>query len=286
MLYLSFKIFYVGNHLKVFPPLKDMNLIRPWLGYFKRILDFNLPQPSVMSELKSLDRRNMYWKLKGMVARITNHLMSGYGWEEYALLAVASGAFESWDESFEDWDTEFSEKLCKEFLQTILNSHMSLFFASKTHFISVKTLAFNVKLIEHCTRSTENMLKLKPFIDNNFYETIIKILMLSDDDIENFNDNPVEFINGHLALEDVLYHPRALGMDFVKNIFGDFKSESSQKPDYLVPFLTYVVGTLDAFKIANESGKQLDWKFKEALMLSLGLLQEYMQPHTEIIDGI
>jgi len=66
--------------------------------------------------------------------------------------------------------------------------------ATKTNFVGAKALSFAVKYLTSSTKKQNTMEKLKPFIENLLYETLVPILFITEMDVESFHNNPVDFI--------------------------------------------------------------------------------------------
>ena len=47
--------------------------------------------------------------------------------------------------------------------------------------------------MHNCTASAEAMLKLTPYINTEFWDTIINIMTVKDYDLKLFKNDPVEF---------------------------------------------------------------------------------------------
>ena len=61
-----------------------------------------------------------------------------------------------------------------------------MMFKKKTNFVGSKTLNFVIKFVTSSCKIERTMLKLKPFIDNVLYETVIPIMLVSHRDMTLF----------------------------------------------------------------------------------------------------
>lgn len=81
------KVFYAANQLQVVPGLKEVDKLKPWLEFFKTMMELNVPEAlgSPEEDMNIIaDRDKSYlWKIKGMACRITYRLFSKYGKPEY-----------------------------------------------------------------------------------------------------------------------------------------------------------------------------------------------------------
>ena len=58
-----------------------------------------------------------------------------------------------------------------------------------------------------------------------------------------------------------------------------YKSQNKKgvKPDYLVPFLNFIMNKMQEYGDAVKSGSNPDWRLKEALILAVGCVEENMK---------
>ena len=68
----------------------------------------------------------------------------------------------------------------------LLESHLQLMFKKKTNFVGSKTLNFCIKFVTASCKIERTMLKLKPFMDNILYETVIPIMLVTHRDMSLF----------------------------------------------------------------------------------------------------
>jgi hypothetical protein len=52
------------------------------------------------------------------------------------------------------------------------------------------------------------MEKLKPYVENILYDTIIPIMFVSQKDINMFNNDPVEYIRSQYDFTETLFQPK------------------------------------------------------------------------------
>ena len=83
MLHLVCKVFYTCNQLQMSPILiKDDNL-EPWFSLFKTILDMEVPPelatPTEDCEEINKRNKNIFWKVKGLAAKIIFRAYMKYG---------------------------------------------------------------------------------------------------------------------------------------------------------------------------------------------------------------
>ena len=92
VLFLICKIFYMVNNMNLVSSLKNLAALKPWIYFFKSILDMEVPQEigSYVQDMDTIEERDkeILWKLKAKAGLILYHLVSGYGWSEYVFCMV------------------------------------------------------------------------------------------------------------------------------------------------------------------------------------------------------
>ena len=100
---------------------------------------------------------------------------------------------------FVDQEREaFSKMFQDKYAVPLLESHLALVFKRKTHFVGSKTLNFAIKYVSAATKIQITMDKLKPFVENLLYETIIPIMLVTQKDVTLYKDDPIEYIRKQL----------------------------------------------------------------------------------------
>ena len=67
-------------------------------------------------------------------------------------------------------------------------------FKRKTHFVGSKALNFVIKLVTSAVKIPSTMAKMLPFMENILYETVIPLMIISNRDIQLFEDDPIEYV--------------------------------------------------------------------------------------------
>ena len=97
----------------------------------------------------------------------------------------------------------------------LLESHLQLMFKKKSNFVGSKTLNFVIKFITASCKIERTMNKLKPFMDNILYETVIPIMLVSHRDMTLFNEDPIEYIRKCEDLIETIYMPKHTCIDLL-----------------------------------------------------------------------
>jgi hypothetical protein len=121
-------------------------------------------------------------------------------------------------------------------------------FKRKTNFVGSKTLNFNIKYVTSATKLPRTMEKLKPFIENILYETIMPIMLVTHKDVTLFNDDPIEYIRKQQDFTETLFMPKNTVIDLLQYLCSYISApkvkgqkKANRKPDFLFPFLGFAV---------------------------------------------
>lgn len=129
------------------------------------------------------------------------------------------------------------------------------------------------------------MEKLKPFIENILFDTIVPILYVTEQDLTTFHNDPIEFIRNQYDFTETLFQPKNVIQDLLRYICKHReggKKKSKAKPEYLFQFLQFAVQNLTQYADAIQKPEGADWRIKEALMYSIGVLCDEIEHQKEL----
>ena len=129
----------------------------------------------------------------------------------------------------------------------LLESHLQLMFKKKTNFVGSKTLNFNIKFVTASCKIERTMIKLKPFMDNILYETVIPIMLVSHRDMTLFQEDPIEYIRKCEDLIETIYMPKNTCIDLLQYACCYRSGKKKSKPDYLYPFLAFATTNMTQY---------------------------------------
>lgn len=242
---------------------------------FKIILDMPLPPhldtATENPEDIAVRDKSIQWKIKAQAARITFRLFSKYTSTKYL-----QGDELAWNKSFLE---QYAETLCE--------SHLQIMFKRKTNFVGSKTLNYVIKLVTSATKVKKTMDRLIPFIDNILYETAIPLMLTSNRDQQLFEEDPIEYIRKQQDIMETIYMPKNTTIDLLQLICQyKTKKGKGQKPDYLMPFLSFASSNMQQYADACAAGGNPDWRIKEALLFSIGNLNEVIHLYDDLSANI
>lgn len=179
---------------------------------------------------EEIHKRNkqIFWKIKGICSKLTYRIMVKYGnpslVEDKVLIK------------------SFSNNFHLKYSIPLMESHLQQLMARKSSFVGSKALSFCIKFITNCTKQDHTMEKLKPFMENIMFDTIIPIMYVTQRDMQNFTDDAVEFIRNQYDFSETLFQPKNVVQDLLCYICK-YKSDKKKKtkPEYLQKFLAFAV---------------------------------------------
>lgn len=141
----------------------------PWIQFFKTILDMPTPEeiktPTYVTDDILARDKNIFWKIKGICSKLTYRIMVKYGnpsiVEDKVLIK------------------SFSNNFNLKYTIPLMESHLQQLLSRKNCFVGSKALSFSIKFISNCTKQEHTMEKLKPFVENIMFDTIIPILYVT-----------------------------------------------------------------------------------------------------------
>jgi len=188
-------VFYVGNQLQISPYLMEGDNLDPWVMFFKTILDMECPADLSVNtdDQDEICRRDksIFWKIKGITAKITYRIFVKYGNPSLVEDKVLTKTFSN----------SFSLK----YSIPLLESHLQLVLSRKDKFVGSKCLNQALKFISASTKQSNTMEKLKPYVENILYDTIIPIMFITQKDMTTFNNDPIEYIRNQYDFTETLF---------------------------------------------------------------------------------
>ena len=213
--------------------------------------------------------KSIFWKIKGIAAKITYRIFVKYG---NPITVEEKVAIQT-----------FSSNFALNFSIPLLESHLQLMFEKKDKFVGSKALSFCIKFTSSATKQENTMDKLKPFVENILYDTIIPIMFITEKDMTSFTNDPVEYIRNLYDFTETLFQPKNTVQDLLVYLcrYSSQKKKKKKggkskrgKPDYLHPFLAFAVKNLEEYNGKIASGEGADFRIKEAIMYAIGTLKD------------
>lgn len=143
--------------------------------------------------------KHVQWKLKGIAGMITFKILSKYGNRTLV----------------QDNFVAFSDYLNSTCIIPLLESHLQVVFKRKTAFVGSKALNSAIKFVSSCTKIPLAMEKLKPFVENILYETVIPIMLITHKDATLYKDDSIEYIRKQQDFTESIFTPKNAVLDLL-----------------------------------------------------------------------
>jgi hypothetical protein len=171
------------------------NNLDPWVQFFKTILDMPVPD-ELLTQVKTDEEvvsknKSIQWKIKGLVGKLTYRIFVKYGNPKIVADDVLIKSFSN----------NFSFK----YSLALLESHLQLLLSRKTNFVGSKALSFAIKFISNSTKQAQTMEKLKPYVENILFDTVIPIMFITERDMNTFESDPIEYIRNQYDFTETLF---------------------------------------------------------------------------------
>ena len=248
--------------------MEDNNL-DPWIQFFKTILDMPCPPEleGAVDDSNEIQQRDkhIFWKIKGVTANLTYRIVVKYGnpsiVEDTTLIK------------------SFANNFSFKYNIPLLESHLQLLFSRKSMHVGSKALNFSIKFISASTKLDNTMEKMKPFVENILYDTIVPILFITHKDLQAFENDPIEYIRQQYDFTETMFQPKNQVQDLLSYLCkysSDRKKKGKKKPrpDYLHKFLEFTIKNLNEFGEKIQSGQGADQRIKETLMFAICSLRD------------
>ena len=127
------------------------------------------------------------------------------------------------------------------------------------------------------------MEKIKPFVEDILQNIIVPIMFTSEQDVELFTNEPIEYIRCQYDFTETMLQPKNQVQDLLQYLckYSSDKPKKSKKgkriapkPDYLFGYIQWAFQNLKEYDEKAAAGQNPDWRIKEALMYTIGTLRD------------
>ena len=121
------------------------------------------------------------------------------------------------------------------------------------------------------------MKEIKSRIDNLMFDTIVPIMYVSQQNMDQFENEPIEYIRSQFDFGDTMYQPKMMVHDLLMYVCKwKASKKKGTKPAYLEKFLHYAVENINTYEtVKTQQGiENIDWRIKEALMFCIAALSD------------
>ncbi|KAK9381319.1 armadillo-type protein [Kockiozyma suomiensis] len=186
MIRLIMKSYRSAIYIELSPRLQDQASLLPWGNLFLQVVAKDLSSEAVPEDEEDREQ-NQWWKAKKWAHRDLNQLFTKYG--DPNTLTDSMAEYKNFSKAFV---TNFAPEILKAYLHEIEK------WAGKTLWLSKPVLNSIVEYFDQCVRTKITWEILKPHVDSLVAHVIFPLLCLTYEDIELFEDDPVEYIHRKL----------------------------------------------------------------------------------------
>ena len=135
---------------------------------------------------------------------------------------------------------------------------------SKEYFISPDLLGYALKILSQSTKNPKTAAYIGPNCLDLIKTYSIGLIMLTQKDIEDLYDNPIDFIRKMKDVTETFYSWKHSALEFI-NLTCFYQTDKNKEPDLLNEFFEYVIKNLEEIK----SNPPNDFRIKDAYLTIL-----------------
>ena len=184
--------------------------LQPWFDILTRALQKPLPEASTGQEPKNqptdIDGRNSWpwWKVKKWTVQIMSRLFSRYGIPSYAD-----------DDSGKAFAVYFSNHVAPQFLGPVCET---LNLRPTGQFCTDRVVHLALTFVDLAVELASTYKLLKPHLEFLLFQVCFPTMCLTKDDVETFENDPVEFVHKQNSPLADFYDPRMSAITLVKDL--------------------------------------------------------------------
>eukprot|EP00584_Thalassiosira_punctigera_P008909 CAMPEP_0172545150 /NCGR_PEP_ID=MMETSP1067-20121228/15144_1 /TAXON_ID=265564 ORGANISM="Thalassiosira punctigera, Strain Tpunct2005C2" /NCGR_SAMPLE_ID=MMETSP1067 /ASSEMBLY_ACC=CAM_ASM_000444 /LENGTH=1077 /DNA_ID=CAMNT_0013331839 /DNA_START=115 /DNA_END=3348 /DNA_ORIENTATION=+ len=241
------------------PALANPDALEPWFEVLKAVLTKPLPEASTGLEPKgqpiSKEERNAWpwWKAKKWAALIMTRLFSRYGIPNYA------------EDEVKEFAKYFSHNVAPSFLGPVCET---LSLRPQGQFCTDRVVHLCLNFVDLAVELAPTYKLLKPHMDFLLYKVCFPAMCLTEEDVDEFENDPHEFVHKQNSPMADFYDPRMSAITLVTSAVR-YRGQDTMQP--LLGFLTEI---LQRYNAAPEGGK--NHVEKDCALLMFGSLSEIL----------
>ena len=211
------------------PALGNPNAMGPWFDVLRAVLTKPLPEASTNLEPRdqptSKEERNAWpwWKVKKWSAQIMTRLFSRYGIPNYA------------EEEVKEFAKYFSVHVAPSFLGPVCET---LNLRPSGQFCTDRVVHYCLNFVDLAVELAPTYKLLKPHMDFLLYKVCFPAMCLTNEDIDEFENDPHEFVRKQNSPLADFYDPRMSAITLVTSAVK-YRGQDTMQP--LLGFLTEIV---------------------------------------------
>ncbi|OIW30657.1 ARM repeat-containing protein [Coniochaeta ligniaria NRRL 30616] len=203
MLHIALKAYKHATWLELSDFLRERTSSIGWCTIFLQTVDKPIPASAMQEEAPERERHH-WWKAKKWAYFNLNRLYIRHGNPQ---------AIDKSDAAQTQFATDFSAQIAPEILTHYLAQIEK--WVAKTIWLSRPCLSYTIVFLDECIRPKEMWAHLKPHLGNLVTHFIFPVLCLSEADIENFEDQPEEYLHRKLNFYEEISAPDVSATNFL-----------------------------------------------------------------------
>jgi hypothetical protein len=240
--------------------------LQPWFDILTRVLAKPLPEEMQPPDAEA---RNAWpwWKVKKWSVQIMSRLFSRYGIPNYAD-----------DQEAKDFALYFSQNVAPQFLGPVCET---LNLRPTGHFCTDRVVHLCLTYVDLAVELSSTYRLLKPHLDFLLYQVCFPTMCLNQDDIDAFENDPVEFVHKQNSPLADFYDPRMSAVTLVTDLVKHRGQDVTQN---LLGRMTEVVRRYMSSPVEQKNHVE-----KDGALLTFGSLAKYLMANDKYkgeIEGL
>lgn len=241
------------------PALANPHALEPWFAILRAVLTKPLPEASTGLEPTgqplTKEERNAWpwWKAKKWAAQIVTRLFSRYGIPNYA------------EDEVKEFARYFSQNVAPSFLGPVCET---LNLRPSGQFCTDRVVHLCLNFVDLAVELAPTYKLLKPHMDFLLYKVCFPAMCLTTDDVDEFENDPHEFVHKQNSPLADFYDPRTSAITLVTSAVK-YRGQDTMQP--LLGFLTEILQRYNATEDAAKNHVE-----KDCALLTFGSLSEIL----------
>ncbi|KYG45707.1 hypothetical protein M433DRAFT_66708 [Acidomyces richmondensis BFW] len=232
--------------------LRSHQAMVDWCSLFLRVV---AKEPPANSMMEDMDEREMnhWWKCKKWAYVNLNRLFVRYG----NPTTLQKGNGEDYTDVAKDFITNFAPEILKGYLNEI--DH----WIHKRRWLSKPCLSYTLAFMDECVKPKITWDHLKPHMPILIHHLVFPVLCQSDEDLEQFDEEPAEYLHRKLNFYEEVSAPDVAATNFLVTL-----TKSRRKQTFDV--LTFINEIVNRYESAPDDQKNP--REKEGALRMIGTL--------------
>ncbi|KAJ4394935.1 Nonsense-mediated mRNA decay protein 5 [Neurospora sp. IMI 360204] len=208
MLHIALKAYKHTAWLELPACLREQSVNLGWCTIFLRTVSKPIPASAMQDDPLGRERHH-WWKAKKWAYFNLNRLYIRYGNPHNIMEKGADGQLLQFAKNF---IAQVAPEILKHYLTEIEK------WVAKTVWLSRPCLSYTLVFLDECIRPKEMWTHLKPHLTNLVTHFIFPVLCLSEEDVENFEEEPEEYLHRKLNFFEEVSAPDVAAVNFLVSL--------------------------------------------------------------------